>query len=69
MVWHFRAENDEDRRKWMGEVSKIAAIQYDRLNVLGIGGQGMVYKLREKSTQKCYALKEMVIKDEKAVSN
>jgi serine/threonine protein kinase len=68
--WHFRAESVEEKANWLIKLSQVHAIafwleEYDRVKVLGIGGQGTVYELVHRSTGKRLAMKEMEIKSEK----
>jgi serine/threonine protein kinase len=68
--WHFRAESVEEKANWLIKLSQVHAIaywleEYERVKVLGIGGQGTVYELVHNVSGKRLAMKEMEIKNEK----
>ena len=73
-VWRFRAESEAEKHDWLSKLNKLSAIlkyldNFARLNVLGVGGQGIVYKLKHKVTGQCFALKEMKIANKKEREN
>eukprot|EP01040_Poterioochromonas_malhamensis_P000194 gene195-202_t len=68
--WQFRAESVEEKNNWIVKLCQVHAItlwldEYDRVKVLGIGGQGTVYELVHRKTGKHLAMKEMEIKSDK----
>jgi serine/threonine protein kinase len=68
--WHFRADSTEEKANWLIKLSQVHAItswldEYERVKVLGIGGQGTVYELVHRTTGKRLAMKEMEISSDK----
>lgn len=71
--WHFRAESLEEKQNWLIKLSQVQAItawiaDYERIKILGVGGQGIVYELRHKQSGKRVAMKEMEIKSERQMT-
>lgn len=71
--WHFRADSAEERDNWLVMLCQVHAIvswmaEYERIKVLGIGGQGIVYELEHVTTKRRIAMKEIEIKNTKQMS-
>jgi serine/threonine protein kinase len=63
-TWYLRAESLEDKRQWLLRLSRVHAIvcwldDYEKVKVLGTGGSGIVYELKNRISGKRYAMKEM----------
>jgi hypothetical protein len=63
-TWYLRAESLEEKKEWLERLSRVHAIvcwldEYEKLRVLGTGGSGIVYELKNKGNGKRYAMKEM----------
>lgn len=72
--WHFRASSYEEKMNWMVKLSQVQAIvgwleEYERVKILGVGGQGIVYELIHKVTHTRCALKEIEIKSDRQMAN
>jgi len=68
-TWYLRADDVDSKAIWIEKLSTTCGIlgwlgEFDKLNVLGVGGQGTVYRLKHKRTGRVVALKEMLIQDE-----
>eukprot|EP01040_Poterioochromonas_malhamensis_P000193 gene193-201_t len=68
--WVFRADSVEEKNNWIIKLSQVRAIaawfeEFDRVKVLGVGGQGNVYELVRRQTGERFAMKETVMKNEK----
>eukprot|EP01033_Poteriospumella_lacustris_P005415 gene5415-3858_t len=71
--WHFRAASEEERENWLIKLNQAHAIskwlnEYQRVKILGIGGQGIVYELLHTSTGRHWAMKEIEIKSERQMA-
>jgi serine/threonine protein kinase len=63
-TWQFRCKDEEERRNWvMGLTSTLKLVeeidQYEKIKVLGVGGQGIVHLAQEKSSGRQFAMKVM----------
>jgi serine/threonine protein kinase len=63
-TWYLRANTLEEKRQWLERLSRVHAIvcwldEFEKLRVLGTGGSGIVYELKNKENGRRYALKEM----------
>jgi serine/threonine protein kinase len=72
--WHFRASSHEEKTNWLVKLSQVQAIvcwleEYERVKILGVGGQGIVYELMHKVTSLRCALKEIEIKSDRQMAN
>ena len=66
--WYLRADTLEEKRQWLSRISRVHAIvcwlnDYEKIKVLGTGGSGIVYELKNKTTEKKYAMKEMIMQN------
>jgi serine/threonine protein kinase len=71
--WHFRAELEEERENWLIKLNQAQAIakwlnEYQRVKILGIGGQGIVYELLHLSSGRHLAMKEIEINSERQMA-
>lgn len=70
---HFKATNLEEKRDWIMKLTQVHAIAewlelYEKVKVLGLGAQGVVYELKHKCTGERVALKEIEIKSDKQMA-
>lgn len=71
--WHFRAGSEEERENWLIKLNQAQAIakwlnEYQRVKILGIGGQGIVYELLHLSSGRHLAMKEIEINSERQMA-
>jgi len=73
MIWQFRGESEEETSNWCIKIAQTQAIAdwmdlHERVKVLGVGAQGTVYHICNRSTKQEMAMKEMSISNEKQMS-
>ena len=67
-VWYLRAESTREKKSWLMRLGHVQEIvkwldNFEKVKVLGVGATGIVYELKNKTTGKRWALKEMEIKN------
>ena len=63
-TWYLRAESIEGKKEWLSKLCHLQAIirwfdDFERVRVLGVGGNGTVYELKHKATKERFAMKEI----------
>jgi hypothetical protein len=63
-TWYLRAESIEGKKEWLSKLCNLQAIvrwfdDFERVRVLGVGGNGTVYELKHKVTKERFAMKEI----------
>ena len=70
----FETDSEDEKLKWVLKINQIVVMtqyfdNFEKVSILGKGGQGIVYKMRNKQTNEVFALKEAEIKDERQMKS